>query len=97
VPSKLTVAREPVLKHVPPLKAPFRVVAERGQRHSQVAGREHAELVTQPSTGAAIVGNRHHSRDPVGEQPKRREGGGKTVSATKGHHDRAGHSRPRSR
>ena len=44
VAAHLAVAGEPVLQHPRPGPAPLVVAAERGQRHPQVARRQHAEL-----------------------------------------------------
>ena len=56
-------AGEPVLQHVAPEPPPLAVVAERGERHPQVAGRQHAELAAQPARRAAVV----RDRDDGGE------------------------------
>ena len=97
VPAELTLTGEAVLENIAPLVTPGRVIAQGGQGHPQVSGREHAELVTQPSAGATIVGNRNHRRDLVGDQPQGRERSRQTMPAPKGNHGRTGHSRPRSR
>ena len=97
VPTEVTVAGEPVLEDVAPLVAPFGVIAQRRQCHPQISWWENVELVPQPSAGAAIVGDRHHRSDPVGDQPQCREGGSKAVPPAEGNDCRAGHSRPRSR
>ncbi|HEU4912170.1 MAG TPA: 2-phospho-L-lactate transferase CofD family protein, partial [Actinomycetes bacterium] len=44
-----------MLRHPAPGAAPLVVAAERGQRHPQVAGRQHPELPAQPAAGAAVV------------------------------------------
>ena len=53
----LALAGEPVLEHPRPGLAPLVVAAQRGQRHPQVAGRQHAELAAQPARRAAVVGD----------------------------------------
>ena len=57
VPAQLAVAVEAVLHHPRPGAAPLVVPAQGGQGHPQVAGRQHAELVAQPSRRAAVVGH----------------------------------------
>ena len=42
-------------------------LAQRGQRHPQVARRQDAELVAQPAGGAAVVGDRDDRGDLVGD------------------------------
>ena len=49
VPRQRPLALEPVLEHVPPGVAPLGVVAQRGERHPQVARRQHRELLAQPA------------------------------------------------
>ena len=46
-----------------PGPAPVVVAAQRGQRHPQVAGRQHAELAAQPAARAAVVGDRDDRGD----------------------------------
>ena len=60
VAAHLALAGEAVLDHVGPGAAPLVVAAQRGERHPQVAGRQHAELAAQPARGAAVVGDGHH-------------------------------------
>ena len=49
VPAERAVAGEAVLQHVAPGLAPLALAAQRRQRHPQVAGGQHAELVAQPA------------------------------------------------
>lgn len=77
----LEVARpgETVLQHVAPGVAPVAVVAERRQRHAQVAGREDVELLAQAPARAAVVSDRHDGGDVVGQQPEGGQGSGEPV------------------
>ena len=59
------VAPEPVLQHVAPGVAPLGVVAQRREGHPQVTGRQHVELVAQPSRRATVVGDGHDGGDVV--------------------------------
>ena len=61
------VAGEAVLQHLGPGAPPVVVAAERGERHPQVAGRQHAELAAQPAGRAAVVGD----RDDRGQRRRR--------------------------
>ena len=54
----LALGVEPVLEDLRPGLAPPVVAAEGGERHPQVAGRKYAELLAQPSRGAAVVRDR---------------------------------------
>ena len=78
------LALEPVLQHVPPGVAPLGVVAERGERHPQVARRQHRELLAQPPRRPAVVGDRDHGGDPVGEQLQRGERRRQAVAPAEG-------------
>ena len=102
--------REAVLQHPRPGDAPLVVAAQRGQRHPQVTGRQHAELAAQPPGRAAVVGDGDDrgqlvDHELVDEQPQRRERGVQPVATAEGDHRRASaarrslrrHSRPRSR
>ena len=101
----LAVAGEPVLQHAGPGAAPLVVAAQRGQRHPQVAGRQHAELAAQPARRAAVVGHgddRGQVVDDVARSARQRRG--QAVAAAERDHrlDAVGarvgaHSRPRSR
>ena len=89
VAAHLAVAGEPVLQHPRPGVAPLVVAAQRGQRHPQVAGRQHAELAAQPPRRAAVVGDGDDGGqvvdDQVGdEQAQRLQGGGQAVAAAEG-------------
>ena len=97
VPAERAVAGEAVLQHVAPGLAPLALAAQRGQRHPQVAGGQHAELVAQPAGRAAVVGDRDDGGDLVGDVAQRGERRGQAVAATQRGDDRPGHSRPRSR
>ena len=76
-----SLALEPVLQHVAPGVAPLGVVAERGERHPQVARRQDRELLAQPPRGPAVVGDGDHGGDPVGEQLQRGERRRQAVAA----------------
>ena len=97
MPGELTVAGKPVLEDVAPLMTPLCVIAQRRQCHPQISRWEDVELVTQPSAGAAVVGDRHHRRDPIGDQSQRLERRSKSMAAPERNDGRSGHSRPRSR
>ena len=97
VPAERAVAGEAVLQHVAPGLAPLALAAQRRQRHPQVAGGQHAELVAQPPGRAAVVGDRDDRGDLVGDVAQGGERGGQAVAATQRGDDRPGHSRPRSR
>ena len=102
-------AREAVLQHVAPGVAPVAVVAQRGERHAQVARRQDVELVAQPAARPAVVGDRDDGGHVVGEQAQRSECSGEPVASAESDDaavvrsadSRAGrrhrHSRPRSR
>ena len=79
-PGSAPVPGETVLQHVAPGVAPVGVVAERRQRHPQVAGRQDVELLAQPPARAAVVGDRDDGGDLVGEQPQRGQGRGEPVA-----------------
>ncbi len=81
---------EPVLQHPGPGVAPLVVAAQRGQRHPQVAGREHAELAAQPARRAAVVGDGDHGGQVVDDEVVRRAGGARAAR-------RRGRARPRGR
>jgi len=87
-----------VLQDVPPGVAPLGVVAQRGQRHPQVARGEAAELDPQPAGGSAVVRHRDHGGQVARHVPERLQGGGKAVPTPEGDHLQPGHhSLPRSR
>ena len=99
----LPLGGEPVLQHPRPGLAPPVVAAQGGQRHPQVAGREHAELVAQPARGAAVVGDRDHRGQVGGHAAQGGQRRRQPVATAEGD-DRgfrrpahAGYSRPRSR
>ena len=64
-----------------PGAAPLVVAAQRGQRHPQVAGRQHAELVAQPAARAAVVGDGDDRGQLVGDAAQRRQRRGQPVPA----------------
>ena len=97
VPSERALAGEAVLEHVAPRVAPLGLAAERRERHPQVPGREHPELVAQAAAGAPVVGDGDDGGDLVGDVPQRGERGGETVATAEGGDDGPAHSRPRSR
>ncbi len=72
---------EAVLHDVAPGAAPVRVVAQRGERHPEVAGRQDAVLLAQPSGGSAVVGDRDDGGQLGGEQAQRRQRGGEAMAA----------------
>ncbi len=93
------VTGEPVLQHVTPEMTPPGLLAERGQGHPQVTGRQDTELLPKPAGGPAVVGDGHHGGHVLGDMaksPKRRR---QPVPTTEGGHPQrlAAHSRPRSR
>ena len=93
----LAVGLEPVLEHLGPGLSPPVVAAQGRQRHPQVTGREHAELLAQPSRRAAVVGDRDHRRQVGGQPPQRGQGRGQPVPATQRDDRRLGrpaHPRP---
>ena len=90
VAAQLRLAGEPVLDHPAPGGAPGVVAAQRGQRHPQVAGRQHAELPAQPAAGAAVVGHRDHRGQVPGHPAQRRQRGVQAVPAAQRHHPAAG-------
>ena len=81
------------------------VAGQRGQRHAQVAGRQHLELAPDAAGRAAVVGDGDDGGEVVGDAPQRRQRGVQAVPAAE--RDRAHgpvaatgrpvHSRPRSR
>ena len=82
VPGEVARPREAVLQHVAPGVPPLAVVAERRERHAQVAGRQHVELVAEATARSAVVGDGDDGGDAVGEQAQRGQGGRQAVAAT---------------
>ena len=97
VPAQRAVTGEAVLEHVPPGLAPLALAAQRRQRHPQVAGRKHPELVPEPPGRAAVVGDRDDRGHLVGDVAQGREGRRQAMAAPQRRDDRPAHSRPRSR
>lgn len=100
MPRQSAAATEPVLQDGRPQTPMWTVRSQGRQRHSQVAGRHHAEFAAQPARGSAVVGDRHHGGDVGGETPGRRQGRVQAVSAAQRDDapvERLAHSRPRSR
>jgi hypothetical protein len=60
---EVPVAAEPVLHYSRPGGAPVVVAAQRRQRHPQVAGWQHAEVLAQPAAGSAVVRDGDDRRD----------------------------------
>ena len=81
VPGQRALTGEAVLQQLAPGVPPLGVVAERGQRHPQVAGRQHLVVGAQPAAGAAVVGDGDHRGEVLGQQPERGQRGGQTVAA----------------
>jgi hypothetical protein len=78
---QLAVAAEAVLDDVAPGLTPLVVAAQCGQRHAQVAGRQHAQLPAQPPAGPAVVGDGDDRAQPVGDPAQGRQGGVQPVTA----------------
>ena len=102
VAAHLALAGEAVLHDPLPGAAPVVVAAEGGERHPEVAGRQHAELAPQPAGRAAVVGDGDDGRRVRDDVPQRGQRGVEPVAAAEGDHGeltetRPGHSRPRSR
>ncbi|SII80823.1 Uncharacterised protein [Mycobacteroides abscessus subsp. abscessus] len=78
---EFAVGIEAVLDDVAPGPPPVAVVAEGGQSHPQVAGRQTPELVAQASRGAAVVGDGDDGGERLREQAEGAQGGVEAVSA----------------
>ena len=79
---QFAVAVEAMLQDVGPGPAPLVVAAQRGQRHPQVARRQHAELAPQPARRTAVVGDRHDGGQLVRDLAQGGQRGGQAVPAT---------------
>ena len=77
----LAVAGEAVLDDLLPRPAPVVVPAEGGQRHPQVARRQHAELAAEPPRRAAVVGHGDDGGRVVHDVAQRGERGVQAVPA----------------
>ena len=75
---------EAVLHDVGPGPTPVGVVAQGGQRHAEVAGRQHRHLPADGAGGAAVVRHRDDGREVPGHVPQGREGRGEAVAAAEG-------------
>ena len=75
---------EAVLDDVAPGLAPGAVVAEGGQCHPQVAGRQSAQFVAQTSGGASVVGDGDDGCEVFGEQTERPQRRVESVAAAEG-------------
>ena len=81
VAAHLAGAGEAVLEHLRPGLAPLVVAAQGGQRHPQVAGRQHAELARsrpdEPPSSATVTTAVSVERKPRGARTGRRAGRGR--------------------
>ena len=73
--------REAVLHDVAPGAAPVGVVAQRGQGHPEIPGRQDAVLFAQPAGGSAVVRHGDDRGQLGGQQPQRGQRGREAVAA----------------
>ena len=70
-----------MLHHITPRATPIGVITQRRKRHTQISRRENTHLLTQTTRRAAIVSNRHNSRQIRRDVAKRRQGTVQPVAA----------------
>ena len=80
------------LHDVAPRQAPLGFLAERGQRHAQVAGRQDWHLLAQSAGATSVVGDSHNRRQRARNVAQRPQGRGQSVSAAEGDDVLAGFS-----
>ena len=97
MPTERPVTGEAVLQNITPLMPPITIGAQGRQRHPQVAGGQHAELLAQTPTGAAVVGHRDDGGDRLAHVTQRRQRGREPMPTAQRDNMWAAHSRPRSR
>lgn len=81
---KVALGLEAVLDDAGPGLAPVVVAAQGREGLAQVAGRQDAQLVTEPAAGAAVVGDGHHGGEIAGDAPQGRQGRGQAHAAAEG-------------
>ena len=97
VPAERALAGEAMLQRITPGDAPLGVVAQSGQRHAQVAGREDVVLLAQAPRRAPVVGDGDDGGDLVRHETQGLQRGEQAMPPTEGRDRGALHSRPRSR
>lgn len=78
---QIALGLEAVLDDLCPGLAPVVVTAECGERLAEVAGRQDAELLTEPAAGAAVVGDGDHGGEIAGDPAQRGERRGQAHAA----------------